>query len=164
MATILADLELDKETIVSGLLHDVVEDTDVTIEEITKDFGNEVSLLVDGVTKINKLNFSGDNEAILANHRKILVGLTEDVEKDAVYMGKVTKLMPAFAIVEVLPNKEGLLHISQISKERIAKIEDKLAIGQEIMVKVIEVDKVFPNKTNVEFVEIINENKIIKYK
>ena len=70
-----------------------------------------------------------------------IVGLTEDVEKDAVYMGKVTKLMPAFAIVEVLPGKEGLLHISQICKERVEKIEDKLALGQEIMVKVIEVDK-----------------------
>ena len=56
-------------------------------------------------------------------------------------MGKVTKLMPAFAIVEVLPGKEGLLHISQICKERVEKIEDKLSLGQEIMVKVIEVDK-----------------------
>ena len=57
VATILADLELDKETIVSGLLHDVVEDTIMTLEEISEQFGHEVAIIVDGVTKIGRLSF-----------------------------------------------------------------------------------------------------------
>ncbi len=61
VAIVLADLELDKETIVAGLLHDVVEDTDITEEEIEEQFGADVALLVDGVTKLEKLNFHGEN-------------------------------------------------------------------------------------------------------
>ena len=79
VAYILAELNADYQTICAALLHDTIEDCDVTKEEISNEFSIEIATLVDGVTKINKLNFSGDNEAILANHRKILVGLTEDV-------------------------------------------------------------------------------------
>ena len=79
VSTILAGIKADKETICAGLLHDVIEDTDTTKEDLEEKFGSEIANLVDGVTKINKLNFNGDNEAVLANHRKILVGLTEDV-------------------------------------------------------------------------------------
>ena len=57
---ILAELELDKETIVAGLLHDVVEDTVMTTEEIAKEFSEEIALLVDGVTKLGQLNYDAD--------------------------------------------------------------------------------------------------------
>ena len=57
---ILADLEMDKETIVAGMLHDAVEDTDMTLEDVTKEFGEEVALLVDGVTKLGQLSYSQD--------------------------------------------------------------------------------------------------------
>ncbi len=57
VAIILADLELDKETIIGGLLHDVVEDTVMTTEDITKEFGSEVALIVDGVTKLGQLSY-----------------------------------------------------------------------------------------------------------
>ncbi len=60
---ILADLEMDKETIAAGLLHDVVEDTEVTKEEIAEEFGEEVALLVDGVTKLGRLSYSSDRES-----------------------------------------------------------------------------------------------------
>lgn len=60
VAIILADLELDKETIVAGLLHDAVEDTWMTIEEVEKEFSAEVALLVDGVTKLGQLSYSAD--------------------------------------------------------------------------------------------------------
>ena len=65
---ILADLELDKETIVAGLLHDAVEDTWMTYEEVEKEFGSEVALLVDGVTKLGQLNYSKDKVELQAEN------------------------------------------------------------------------------------------------
>ena len=79
VAYILADINADYQTICAALLHDTIEDCDVSMEELSNEFSLEIANLVNGVTKINKLNFSGDNEALLANHRKIIVGLTEDV-------------------------------------------------------------------------------------
>ena len=79
VAYILSDINADYQTICAALLHDTLEDTQATKEELANEFSVEIASLVDGVTKINKLNFSGDNEALLANHRKIIVGLTEDV-------------------------------------------------------------------------------------
>ena len=79
VAFILAEIKADFETICGALLHDVLEEEKATIEEIKEEFGDNIALLVKGVTKINKLSFSGDNEAVLANHRKIIVGLSEDV-------------------------------------------------------------------------------------
>ena len=80
VAIILAKLELDKETIVAGLLHDVVEDTVLTTEEITKEFSEEVSLLVDGVTKITQLNYSADKVEIQAeNLRKMFLAMAKDI-------------------------------------------------------------------------------------
>lgn len=77
---ILADLELDKETIVAGLLHDVVEDTVMTEEEITEEFGAEVSLLVDGVTKLGQLNYSMDKVEVQAeNLRKMFLAMAKDI-------------------------------------------------------------------------------------
>lgn len=79
VAYILTDINADYQTICAALLHDVIEDCGVSGEEIKKLFGEEIYILVDGVTKINQLNFSGDTEAVIANHRKILVGLSQDV-------------------------------------------------------------------------------------
>ena len=79
VAFILTTIHADAATLCGGLLHDVLEDCDVTKETLTDLFGSEIVKLVDGVTKINKLNFTGANEAMIANHRKILVGLCEDV-------------------------------------------------------------------------------------
>jgi len=79
VAYILTELNADCQTLCAALLHDTIEDCDVTMEDLSNEFSLEIATLVNGVTKINRLNFSGDNEALLANHRKILVGLTEDV-------------------------------------------------------------------------------------
>lgn len=77
---ILAELELDKETIVAGMLHDVVEDTVMTIEEITKEFGAEVALLVDGVTKLTQLDYSADKVEVQAeNLRKMFLAMAKDI-------------------------------------------------------------------------------------
>ena len=80
VATILADLELDKETIVSGLLHDVVEDTIMTLEEISEQFGHEVAIIVDGVTKLGQLSYSPDKVEVQAeNLRKMFLAMAKDI-------------------------------------------------------------------------------------
>lgn len=77
---ILAELELDKETIVAGLLHDVVEDTIMTTEDITREFNDEIALLVDGVTKLTQLNYSKDKVEIQAeNLRKMFLAMAKDI-------------------------------------------------------------------------------------
>lgn len=80
VAIILADLEMDKETIVSGMLHDVVEDTDVSEEDIRREFGDEVALLVDGVTKLGRLSYSSDKLDVQAeNLRKMFLAMAKDI-------------------------------------------------------------------------------------
>ena len=79
-ATILADLEMDKETIVAGLLHDVVEDTIMTKEDLDREFGSDVAELVDGVTKLNKLKYRGNRAEFQAdNLRKMFLAMAKDI-------------------------------------------------------------------------------------
>ena len=80
VAIILADLEMDKETIAAGLLHDVVEDTETTHEDIVRDFGEEVAQLVDGVTKLGQLSYSKDKIEVQAeNLRKMFLAMAKDI-------------------------------------------------------------------------------------
>ena len=80
VAIILAELELDKESIIAGLLHDVVEDTVMTSEDVAKEFGDEVALLVDGVTKLTQLNYQHDKIEVQAeNLRKMFLAMAKDI-------------------------------------------------------------------------------------
>ena len=79
VAYILTDIKADYETICAALLHDTIEDTNLTLDDLEKQFGHTVRILVDGVTKINKLDLGADKDAEIATQRKILVGMTEDV-------------------------------------------------------------------------------------
>ena len=79
VALILTEIKADVYCMAAALLHDTIEDSDSTKEEVSRLFGSEVALLVDGVTKINKLHFNSVSEQMAANQRKILVGLSEDV-------------------------------------------------------------------------------------
>ena len=79
VAYILAGIKADYETISASLLHEVLEEGKVTENDLKEEFGENIATLVKAVTTINRLSFSGDNEAVIANHRKIIVGLSEDV-------------------------------------------------------------------------------------
>ena len=105
------------------------------INKIIADTGVKIDIKEDGTVFISSTNHDGVNEAI-----KIIEGITKDVKAGEVYLGKVTKITAFGAFVEVLPNKEGLVHISKLAKERVNKVEDVVSVGDEILVKVTEID------------------------
>src|SRR5690606_28213744 len=79
VAGILAELQMDPSTVAAGFLHDVVEDTDVSREDIIRVFGEEVALLVDGVTKLEKLKFKSNEEKQAENDRTMLIAMARDI-------------------------------------------------------------------------------------
>jgi len=81
------------------------------------------------------------NEESARKAIEIIEGLTKEVEIGATYTGKVTRLMDFGAFVEILPGKEGLVHISELADYRVAKVEDVVKVGDEITVKVIGIDE-----------------------
>lgn len=79
VAGILAELHMDAVTIAAYFLHDVVEDTEVSLEHLQGEFGQEVALLVDGVTKLDKIKYKSKEEQLAENHRKMLVAMAQDI-------------------------------------------------------------------------------------
>jgi len=84
---------------------------------------------------------SGYSEEGLEEAKQMISSLVQEVELDKVYMGTVKRIAPFGAFVEILPGKEGLLHISEIADTRISKVEDVLKVGEKVLVKVIEIDE-----------------------
>ncbi|KOR31380.1 polynucleotide phosphorylase/polyadenylase [Achromatium sp. WMS2] len=117
-------------------IRDVIGKGGATIRAITEETGATVDITDEGMVKI----FSADMRAGEEAKRRIEL-ITADVEVGKVYRGRVARLMDFGAFVTILPGKDGLVHISQISDERVQKVSDKLAEGDIVTVKVLEVDK-----------------------
>jgi polyribonucleotide nucleotidyltransferase len=117
-------------------IRDVIGKGGATIRALTEETGCTIDIEDDGTVKIA----SADNNAAQEAVRRVKQ-LTADVEVGMVYEGKVAKLMDFGAFVTILPGKDGLVHISQISRERVENVGDKLKEGEVVRVKVLEVDK-----------------------
>ena len=117
-------------------IRDVIGKGGATIRALCEETGATIDITDDGTVKVA----SADNAAAQEAKRRI-EQLTAEVEVGMVYEGKVAKLMDFGAFVTILPGKDGLVHISQISNERVEKVSDKLSEGEVVKVKVLEVDK-----------------------
>ena len=117
-------------------IRDVIGKGGATIRAITEETGTSIDITDDGVVKIASV----DKEAGIAAKKRV-EELTSDVEVGKIYDGKVSKIMDFGAFVTILPGRDGLVHISQISEERVENVSDKLSQGDVIRVKVLEIDK-----------------------
>ncbi|HUT41348.1 MAG TPA: polyribonucleotide nucleotidyltransferase [Gammaproteobacteria bacterium] len=117
-------------------IRDVIGKGGATIRSITDETGTSIDIDDDGNVKIASVDLDAGNEA-----RRRIEQITADVEVGTIYDGKVAKLMDFGAFVTILPGKDGLVHISQISEERVQNVSDKLSEGDIVKVKVLEVDK-----------------------
>lgn len=117
-------------------IRDVIGKGGVTIRALTEETGTVVDISDDGAVKVAAADLAACEEAI-----RRIEALTADVIVGQIYEGKVTKLMDFGALVNILPGKQGLVHISQIANERVANVSDKLAEGQVVRVKVLEIDR-----------------------
>ena len=114
VAYILADMHADKDTVCAGLLHDTLEDTNITKEDIAHDFNQNIANLVDGVTKLSKMNFSTKQDQNYANTRKIITGITEDVRIIIIKLADRLHNMRTLEFKSEFKQKENALETMEI--------------------------------------------------
>jgi polyribonucleotide nucleotidyltransferase len=117
-------------------IRDVIGKGGATIRSITEETGTTIDITDDGTVKIASVDNAAGQEAL-----RRVEQITADVEVGMIYEGRVAKLMDFGAFVNILPGKDGLVHISQICEERVEKVSDKLSEGDRVRVKVLEVDR-----------------------
>jgi polyribonucleotide nucleotidyltransferase len=117
-------------------IREVIGKGGATIRAITEETGTTVDINDEGVVKVASVDLVAGQEA-----RRRIELITADIEVGKVYEGKVVKLMDFGAFVTIPPGRDGLVHISQISNERVEKVTDKLKEGETVQVKVLEIDK-----------------------
>ena len=116
-------------------IRDVIGAGGKVINKIIEETGVKIDIKEDGTVFVSSPDHEGVKKAL-----SIIDGLTKEVKAGEVYLGKVTKIATFGAFVEILPNKEGLCHISKLDKARVNKVEDVVSVGDEILVKVTEID------------------------
>ncbi|MEG0282190.1 MAG: polyribonucleotide nucleotidyltransferase [Clostridia bacterium] len=116
-------------------IRDVIGSGGKVINKIIEETGVKIDIEDDG-----KVFIGGIEQENIDRAKEIILAIASDLEVGQTFMGKVTRLLAFGAIVEVAPGKEGLLHVSKISAERVEKVEDVLSVGQSILVKVVDVD------------------------
>ena len=114
VAYILAEMHADRDTICAGLLHDTLEDTNITKEDISHDFNQNIAGLVDGVTKLSKMNFSSKQDQNYANTRKIITGITEDVRIIIIKLADRLHNMRTLQFKSEFKQKENALETMEI--------------------------------------------------
>jgi polyribonucleotide nucleotidyltransferase len=117
-------------------IRDVIGKGGATIRSLTEETGTVIDIADDGLIKVAAADLAACEEAVRRIER-----LTADVVVGNIYEGPVTKLMDFGALVNILPGKQGLVHISQIANERVANVSDHLSEGQIVRVKVLEIDR-----------------------
>ena len=105
------------------------------IKGITEQTGSKIDISDDGMVTIAAIQAKKAEKA-----KSIIFNMTRKLNEGEVYLGRVTRLIPIGAFVEVLPGKEGMIHISQLAERRVGKVEDEVAVGDEVVVKVREID------------------------
>ncbi len=125
VAKILADLQLDSVTVASGLIHDVVEDTAVTVEEVEREFGREIAQIVDGLTKIGHLPFTSTQERQVENYRKLLLSIAKDAR---VILIKLADRLHNMRTLEFMP-EEKRLRISQETRDLYAPLAHRFGLA-----------------------------------
>jgi DNA polymerase III epsilon subunit family exonuclease len=117
-------------------IRDVIGAGGKVIRQITAETGTQINVEDDGTIQIASVSGEASDKAV-----RWIEGLTRDVEVGKEYFGKVTRIMNFGAFVEILPGKEGLVHISQLADYRVPRVEDVVSIGDEVMVVVTEIDR-----------------------
>ncbi|MCK9217087.1 MAG: polyribonucleotide nucleotidyltransferase [Firmicutes bacterium] len=117
-------------------IRDIIGPGGKTINKIISETNVKIDIEDDGKVYISAIDAKAGEKAL-----KIIEGLTKEVEEGSVYLGKVVRIMPFGAFVEILPGKEGLVHISKLDKKRVEKVEDIVNVGDEVLVKVTEIDR-----------------------
>jgi len=117
-------------------IKDVIGSGGKVIRSIVEQTGAKIDIEDDGT-----INIASSDEAAALKAKEIIRGICQDAEVGKIYMGKVRKIMDFGAFVEIFPGTDGLLHISQISDQRLEKVTDELKEGDEVLVKVLEIDR-----------------------
>ena len=128
-------------------IKDVIGSGGKTINKIIADTGVKIDIEEDGSVFIAGIDSSAANKA-----KEMIEAITMDLEEGKIYTGKVVRIMNFGAFVEVAPGKEGMIHISKLAKERVEKVEDVVKVGDEVVVKVIEID----NQGRVNLMRIVD--------